>query len=184
MATAKRTHDNSTAKTKQGTPNPKEKKAPRSILKGKKPDANDKETMEIEGNEVATDNVVHPPMINRAKGLDDALISSNLNNKFEATEHTNEDNEIDSEKNNGAENAHDNHKNKETNKKKITRMKKKRRRLTRELMKEESKKKNTRSRQKQRTRTRWRKTSVVSTSTIADTRNTPASGRACPKKES
>jgi hypothetical protein len=81
MTMTKRNCANSIVGNSGGTPNPKDKKAPRSILKGKIPKENEEETKKTkkEENEIA-----NPSIPTRDKGWENHDTASNLGNKFEA----------------------------------------------------------------------------------------------------
>jgi hypothetical protein len=82
MATAKRNCDKTDTEQETGTPNPYEKKAPRSILKGKVRKEKDEKTMMNEEEEVSDDDIAMPPAIKRDKGLVND-VKTNLISKFE-----------------------------------------------------------------------------------------------------
>jgi hypothetical protein len=86
MESTKRTRDNIVVETNQGTPNPKDKKAPRSILKGPKTASNDEETRMIEDEEASDDDVIGPPQLNRARNKE--AVRSNLDTKFDTAKQT------------------------------------------------------------------------------------------------
>jgi hypothetical protein len=69
MATAKRNRDETDTEQETRTPNPYEKKAPRSILKGKVRKEKDEKTMMNKEEEVSDDDVAMPPAIKRDEGL-------------------------------------------------------------------------------------------------------------------
>jgi hypothetical protein len=83
MATANRNRDKTDAEQETGTPNPYEKKAPRSILKGKVRKEKDEKTMMNEEEEVSKDDIAMPPAIKRDKGLVNNDVKTNLISKFE-----------------------------------------------------------------------------------------------------
>jgi hypothetical protein len=78
----KRNRENSNTGKLEGTPNPKDKKAPRSILKGKVPKENEEETTKIDGKVDDDDEIAEPPLLKRDKVSD--YFKRNLGNKFEA----------------------------------------------------------------------------------------------------
>ncbi len=82
MATAKRNRDKTDTEQETGTPNPYEKKAPRSIHKGKVRKEKDEKTMMNEEEEVSDDDIAMPPAIKRDKGLVND-VKTNLISKFE-----------------------------------------------------------------------------------------------------
>jgi hypothetical protein len=92
MASAKRTRDNLVVEINEGTPNPKGKKAPRSILEGKKHGANDNDLTSNEENE-DMDDPIGPPQLNRALGQATDTIRSNLHNKFDQVKPDDGDND-------------------------------------------------------------------------------------------
>ena len=61
MAVTKRTRDNSIVATAPSTPNPKDRKTPRSILKGKPIGKNKEETKEKEDDEDTDEEIAAPP---------------------------------------------------------------------------------------------------------------------------
>jgi hypothetical protein len=69
MATARRNRDKTDTEIETGTPNPHEKKAPRSIHKGKVRKEKDEKTMMNKEEEVSDDDVAMPPAIKRDKGV-------------------------------------------------------------------------------------------------------------------
>ncbi len=86
MASTKRTRENLIVEINEGTPNPKDKKTPRSILKGKKPEENDDETKHSEDD--ADQGIVGPPKLLRELGKDDDTIRNNLHTKFDQVHST------------------------------------------------------------------------------------------------
>jgi hypothetical protein len=83
MTTIKRTRDNLTEEQPAGTPNPNDRKSPRSILKGKAPEENEEETKKKEGKEKTDDKIITPPHGSHSKGLDKDEIRSKLGFTFE-----------------------------------------------------------------------------------------------------
>jgi hypothetical protein len=81
MTTIKRTRDNSTVERSEGTANPKDRKAPCSILKGKNQDANEEEKQKNDKKTKLDDDIITPPNLRRGKGNED--IRSNLGFTFE-----------------------------------------------------------------------------------------------------
>jgi hypothetical protein len=84
MTTIRRTRNNLTKEQPAGTPNPKDRKAPRSILKGKIPEENEEEMKKEEEEKEETDNkIITPPNGGCSKGLDKDAIRSKLGFTFE-----------------------------------------------------------------------------------------------------
>ena len=83
MATAKRNRDKTDTEHETGTPNPYEKKAHRSILKGKVRKEKDEKTMMNEEEEASDDDIAMPPKIKRDKGSDNNDIKTDLSFTFE-----------------------------------------------------------------------------------------------------
>jgi hypothetical protein len=83
MAKAKRDRENAIVEKVAGTPNPKDRKAPRSILKGKIPKENDEETMKKKEDEETDDYIADPPNLKLDKGEGNDEIRTNLDSKFE-----------------------------------------------------------------------------------------------------
>jgi hypothetical protein len=117
MAKEKRTRESGIAEPSASTPNPKDKKAPRSILKGKVPEGNEDKTMKNKEQDASD-------MKNTEKDASDAPISSpphlkrdiksNLDTKFLAADNNNNNNNNNNRKTN-EESTAKNHKNQSSN---------------------------------------------------------------------
>jgi hypothetical protein len=87
MASAKRHRDSTDKELSKGTPNPQDKKHPRSIIKAKKPKENEEETSMNKANEGndddITDTTIMPPEIRRKHGKNNDDIKNNLSSQFE-----------------------------------------------------------------------------------------------------
>jgi hypothetical protein len=113
MASTKRTRENLIVEINEGTPNPKDKKTPRSILKGKKPEENDDETKQSDDD--AEQGIVGPPKLLRDLGKDDATIRNNLHTKFDqvhsttaSDEEDDDDDQLNATKNKDTKHTHNN----------------------------------------------------------------------------